>query len=384
MDKLINMEKLIQIAGSETNLYIGAAGLVVLLLLILILLLRSRKRKVQELPEAVEEKVEERIEEEIVPAEKEVAEEVVEKKERVEEKKPRTLEEGLQKTRGSFLKRLNQLFRGGVSPETYEELEALLITADFGVKTTQKLLSRLKKRAAEEGIKDPEGLKRLLAEEILAIFRAIPEKKLPEVKPLVIMVVGVNGTGKTTTIGKLGKYFREQGKSVVFAAGDTFRAAAIEQLEIWADRVGARVVKHQEGSDSAAVFYDAIESAIHRGDDIVIGDTAGRLHTKQNLMDELKKVKRVAGKAMEGAPHEVWLVIDAVTGQNAVRQAQEFNKTLGVTGIILTKLDGTAKGGIVVAIADEFKIPILFVGIGEGEDDLRPFDAEEFVRALLE
>ncbi len=376
------MEKLIELLGGQNNFYIAAGGLVLVLFLILLFLVSSRKRRekkeVEELPVAPEEKVEEAQEER-----REVIEEVIVKEEKPPQK-PKTLEEGLQKTRGSFLKRLNQLFKGGISPETYEELEALLITADFGVKTTQKLLSRLKKRALEEGIKDPESLKKLLANEILSIFNAIPEKKLPEVKPLVIMVVGVNGTGKTTTIGKLGRYFKEQGKSVVFAAGDTFRAAAIEQLEIWAERVGARIVKHQEGSDSAAIFYDAIESALHRGDDIVIGDTAGRLHTKQNLMDELKKVKRVSGKAMEGAPHEIWLVIDAVTGQNAVRQAQEFNKILGVTGIILTKLDGTAKGGIVVAIADEFKIPIIFIGIGEGEEDLRPFDAKEFVKALLE
>lgn len=373
------MDKVMQFFGRPEYFYIAGGSLLLILIVILLWLISKRKKlekregkaPVEEITKVVEKEAEVLPEEEVVPVKP--------------PPRPKTLEEGLKKTRGSFLQKLNQIFKGeAISPETYEELEATLIMADFGVKTTQKLLNILRKRAKDEGIKSPDALKKALYEEILAIFKAIPEHRLPEVKPLVIMVVGVNGTGKTTTIGKLGKMFADEGKKVVFAAGDTFRAAAIEQLEIWADRVGARVVKHQEGSDSAAVFYDAIESAIHKGDDIVIGDTAGRLHTKINLMDELKKVKRVASKAMEGAPHEIWLVIDAVTGQNALRQAQEFNKALGLTGIILTKLDGTAKGGIVVAIADEFKIPILYIGIGEGENDLRPFNAEEFVRALLE
>jgi len=361
------------LAGDPLYLY-SAAGVLVLILILILIFLRVRRKK-KKLPEEQKAELEQPV--------TEVEERRVEEK--VEEVKPRTIKEGLEKTRSSFLSRLNQLLRGEkISPEIYEELEAILITADFGVKTTQKLLSRVRVEAKERGISDPAALKNLLKEKILEILKSVPPHSLPDVKPLVIMVVGVNGTGKTTSIGKLGKYFIDQGKRVVFAAGDTFRAAAIEQLEIWAERVGARIVKHQEGSDAAAVFYDAIESAIHRGDDVVIGDTAGRLHTKVNLMDELRKVKRVSSRAMEGAPHEIWLVIDAVTGQNALRQAQEFNKTLGLTGIILTKLDGTAKGGIVVAIADELKIPILYVGVGEGIGDLKPFSPEEFVEGLFE
>jgi len=262
----------------------------------------------------------------------------------------------------------------------------LLITSDLGVETSMGLLERLGEAVKEESVKEAGELKQWLKTEIQEILEKVESPlEIPggHDGPYVIMVTGVNGTGKTTTIGKLAMRFNQDGKKVMLAAADTFRAAATEQLEIWAGRAGAPVIKHQEGADPSAVAFDAIKAAIARGVDILIIDTAGRLHTKVNLMEELKKVKRIANRELPGAPHETILVLDATTGQNAVLQAKTFNQDLDITGLVLTKLDGTAKGGIIVAISDQFKIPIRFIGVGEKIYDLQPFNAKEFTDALL-
>ena len=290
------------------------------------------------------------------------------------------LKQGLAKTRNQLGSQLNSLFGGGkIDAETYEELETILLTSDIGVADTQKLLDNLKKR-----LEDTSALKTALKAELLAILAPLEVPLQTNIHaPFVIVLAGVNGAGKTTTIGKLAKLFQSQGNSVLIAAGDTFRAAAREQLQVWGERNNMHVIA-SEGGDPAAVIFDAVNSAIAKKIDIVIADTAGRLPTQMNLMDEIKKVQRVIDKAYSGAPHEILLVIDANTGQNAVSQVKAFDDALGVTGLVLTKLDGTAKGGVIAAIAEARPIPIRFIGIGETIDDLRPFSAAEFVDALFD
>jgi fused signal recognition particle receptor len=297
------------------------------------------------------------------------------------------LKQSLSKTRAGFTTKLDQVLLGKkeISGEFLEELEEVLFTSDLGVTTTQELIQKVQEGVVRRELDKPDKLREVLKKEIRAFLHApeVEHKEPAPGEPLVIMMIGVNGVGKTTAIGKTAHLFKEEGKSVMLVAGDTFRAAAIEQLQIWAERVGAEVVKQKEGSDPSAVVYDALSAAVSRKIDVVLIDTAGRLHTKINLMDELEKICRIAGKKLPGSPHEVWLVLDATTGQNAIAQAETFNKALRVTGIILTKLDGTAKGGIVVGICHQLKIPIRFIGIGEKLDDLRPFDASEFVEAIF-
>ncbi|MGE0059534.1 MAG: signal recognition particle-docking protein FtsY [Dehalococcoidia bacterium] len=283
------------------------------------------------------------------------------------------------------------LDRGKIDEELWEELEEVLLGADVGVRTTDKVLTAVRQRVDKERVRDSHDVRAILKDELMVILESVPlTGKLwgddVEVapKPGVILVVGVNGTGKTTSIAKLAHMYRQEGESVVVAAGDTFRAAAIDQLKTWATRVGAQVVAHQEGSDPGAVAYDAVDAAHSRGAGIAIIDTAGRLHTKFNLMEELRKVRRVIERRDPTAPHEVLLVLDATTGQNALIQAKAFSEAVEVTAIALTKLDGTSKGGIVFAISDELGLPVRFVGSGEGEDDLSPFDPEAFVDALFE
>lgn len=298
------------------------------------------------------------------------------------------LRQGLLKTRATLTGRLDQLVFGRkeIDEALLDELEEILFTSDLGVTTTQELIDLVQAAVARKELDNPEKLKSALKEHIHS-FLHVPEVQHDSPgpgEPLVIMVIGVNGVGKTTTIGKVAHHFQEDGKKVVLAAADTFRAAAIEQLIIWGERVGAEVIKQGPGADPSAVVFDAISAAQSRGTDVVLIDTAGRLHTKINLMDELGKIQRVAGRRLLGAPHEVWLVLDATTGQNALSQADMFHKALGVTDIVLTKLDGTAKGGIVVGICHQLGIPVRFIGIGEKIDDLRPFDASEFVNAIFD
>ena len=269
-----------------------------------------------------------------------------------------------------------------IDEDVLDELEELLITSDLGVKTTTDLLYKIRGQVAASELRDTEALKQALKKRMSEML-SVPVKPLPQVSPLVIMVVGINGVGKTTTIAKLCKRIQAEGKKVLLAAGDTFRSAAVEQLTVWAERLGADIVSQPTGSKSSAVTFDAISAAQTRGRDVVIIDTAGRLHTKVNLMDELKKIKRVAGKAMDGAPHHTILVLDGNTGQNALLQAQAFQEAVGVDSIIMTKLDGTAKGGVIVSIANELKIPITHIGLGESFDDLQPFDPEAFTEAIL-
>jgi fused signal recognition particle receptor len=295
------------------------------------------------------------------------------------------LKAGLTKTKKNIVERVESIILNRrIDESTIEEIEEVLISSDVGTKATNEIIGLLKEKVKAGKIKEPEDVKTCLKEEMsLLLGKARPLVKTGD-KPFVILTVGVNGVGKTTTIGKLASRFIAEGNTVILAAADTFRAAAIEQLEIWAKRTGADIVKHQSGSDPAAVAFDAIEAAKHRGTDIVIIDTAGRLHTKSPLMEELKKVNRVIKKSMPGAPQEILLIVDATTGQNALKQAQIFNEALGVTGIALTKLDGTAKGGIIFAIQKEIGIPVKLIGIGEGIDDLKDFDPEQFVKALFE
>ncbi len=304
-----------------------------------------------------------------------------------EETPPADLGPGLARTRQTFLARLGQLFRrGGLDDDDWDELEALLIQADVGVETTATLVRRLRRRVRDEGIREPAGLRQALAEEMVAILETVPAPPpLAEADgPRVVLVVGVNGVGKTTTIAKLAHRYRRQGYTVLLAAADTFRAAAIEQLQIWGERAGVPVIAHQPGADPGAVAYDAVAAALSRGIDLVIVDTAGRLHTKHNLMQELEKVRRVIQRQIPAAPHQVLLVIDATTGQNGLQQARTFASAVRVTHLALAKLDGTAKGGIAFAIAHELGLPIAYVGTGERLEDLAEFDARRFVEALLE
>ena len=295
------------------------------------------------------------------------------------------LKQGLAKTRQQLGGQLASLFGGGkIDAETYEELETILLTSDIGVAATQKLLDNLKKRVKRENLEDTGALKNALKAELLSVLSPLEAPLQTNTHaPFVMMLAGVNGAGKTTTIGKLAKLFQSQGSSVLIAAGDTFRAAAREQLQVWGERNNVHVIA-SEGGDPAAVIFDAVNSAIAKKIDIVIADTAGRLPTQMHLMDEIKKVQRVIDKALPGAPHEILLVIDANTGQNAVSQVKAFDDALGVTGLVLSKLDGTAKGGVIAAIAEARPIPIRFIGIGEAIDDLRPFSANEFVDALFD
>jgi len=293
----------------------------------------------------------------------------------------------LSKTRAGLTERLDQLILGKrkIDEALLEEIEEILFTSDLGVTASHELIGLVRTGVARKELDNPERLKDALKQNIIR-FLDVPEPSynLPGPgEPMVIMVIGVNGVGKTTTIAKAANLFREQDKKVMLVAADTFRAAAVEQLVIWGERAGAEVVRQGHGADPSAVVFDAVNAAVARGVDIVLIDTAGRLHTKVNLMDELRKIHRVTGRRLPGAPHQVWLVLDATTGQNAISQAEMFHKTLGVTGIILTKLDGTAKGGIVVGISRQLGIPIRFIGIGEKIDDLRPFDAEAFVEAIF-
>lgn len=290
------------------------------------------------------------------------------------------LKESLSKTRENFSERIDSLlkFTKKIDDETFEELEELLIASDVGVNTTLELIDKLKEESRK--IKSPEELKEKLKEEIINLF---PESNISLTSPTVMLVVGVNGVGKTTSIGKLANKYKKQGKKVILAAADTFRAAAIDQLEIWGNRVGVDVIKHQEGADPASVLFDALQAGKARKADLIICDTAGRLHTKKNLMEELKKLYRVCQKEYPEANVTSLLVLDATTGQNALIQAKTFKEAVDFQGIILTKLDGTAKGGIVVAIASELKIPVWYIGIGEGIDDLQEFDHQTFVDALF-
>jgi fused signal recognition particle receptor len=296
------------------------------------------------------------------------------------------LKAGLSKTRQGLVGSLDTLFSGEnhIAESIIDELEEILITSDLGVRTVTRLLEDLQGGTRARPCDSVEHVQQFLQEEILEILRTAERPLRVDQKPFVFMVVGVNGVGKTSTIGKLAYHFRDQTERVLFAAADTFRAAAVEQLEIWAHRVGAEVVKHQQGSDPSAVAYDAIHAARARAADLLFIDTAGRLHTQVNLMEELKKIKRIVNREMPDAPQEVLLVLDATTGQNAISQAGLFHEALGITGLALTKLDGTAKGGIIVSISHDLGIPIRYVGVGEDLDDLQPFDAEQFVRALFQ
>lgn len=295
------------------------------------------------------------------------------------------LKSGLSKTKGNLLGKISQVVRlhKKIDQELLDELEEILIKADVGPSTTARIVEGLKKEARENKIEDSEKVTELLKDQVASIMTAGEASSNDLCSPHVIMMIGVNGTGKTTSIAKLAKDFKDQGKKVLVAACDTFRAAAGEQLSIWTERVEVEMVGSMPNQDPASVAFDAIKSACARGFDVVIADTAGRLHTKINLMEELKKIKRVIGKALSGAPHEILLVIDATTGQNGLSQVKMFNDAVGVTGIFLTKLDGTAKGGIMIAIADEFKVPVKYVGLGEKPDDFQRFDPGWFVEALF-
>ncbi|MDH2450805.1 signal recognition particle-docking protein FtsY [Priestia megaterium] len=297
--------------------------------------------------------------------------------------------DGLSKTRNSFSERVNDLVSRyrQVDEEFFEELEEILISADVGVATVLGLIDDLKSEVKRRNIKNPQDVQAVISEKLIDIYESgeeqIGELNMQQNDLTVILFVGVNGVGKTTTIGKIAHKFKQEGKKVVMAAGDTFRAGAIEQLEVWGERVGVDVIKQSAGSDPAAVMYDAVQSAKARKADVLLCDTAGRLQNKVNLMKELEKVKRVIEREIPGAPHEVLLVLDATTGQNALSQAKTFSEATNVTGIVLTKLDGTAKGGIVLAIRNELKLPVKFVGLGEKVDDLQPFDTEQYIYGLF-
>ncbi len=306
-------------------------------------------------------------------------------------KEKETLDQGLQKTKENFLSKITKAIAGksSVDEEVLDELENALVSADVGIDTTVKIIDRIEKRVAKDKYVNTAGLNKILQEEIEAVLVDAPEtsrysfnSELPS-KPYIILVVGVNGVGKTTTIGKLAYNFKKAGKQVLLGAADTFRAAAVEQLTIWSERAGVQIVKQDMGSDPAAVAFDTVQSGVSRGSDIIIIDTAGRLHNKAYLMEELSKIKRVIQKVIPEAPHEVMLVLDGSTGQNALEQAKHFTAATEVTALTITKLDGTAKGGVVLAIANQFKIPVKFIGVGEKMEDLLVFDKHEFVDSLF-
>ncbi len=306
-------------------------------------------------------------------------------------KEKEILEQGLQKTRQGFFAKITRAIAGKskVDEEVLDNLEEALVSADVGIETTVKIIERIEKRVAKDKYMDSSGLNKMLQEEIEQMLVDAPgsnsyafDTELPA-KPYIILVVGVNGVGKTTTIGKLAYHFKNAGKSVLLGAADTFRAAAVEQLTIWSERVGVPIVKQDMGSDPAAVAFDTAQSAVARQSDVVLIDTAGRLHNKSHLMEELSKIKRVIQKLIPNAPHEVLLVLDGSTGQNAIEQAKQFTTATDVTALAITKLDGTAKGGVVLAIADQFRIPVKFIGMGEKMEDLLVFDKHEFVDSLF-
>lgn len=294
------------------------------------------------------------------------------------------IKKGLKKTRDAVVNQIDSMLKSftKIDEELFEELEELLIMGDVGMNTATKITTELRARVKKEGVTDPNEVHRLLREITADMLRGDEELKI-NTKPSVILVIGVNGVGKTTTIGKLANNLRQQGKTVLLAAADTFRAAAIDQLEIWADRAKCEIVKQKEGSDPAAVVYDAISAAKARGADVIIADTAGRLHNKKHLMGELNKISRIIDRELPDADKEFLIVLDATTGQNAVNQAREFKNAAGITGIVLTKLDGTAKGGVVLSIKEELGVPVKYIGVGEQMDDLQPFNADDFAKALF-
>ncbi|TRO23173.1 signal recognition particle-docking protein FtsY [Ectopseudomonas mendocina] len=298
------------------------------------------------------------------------------------------LKQGLSKTSASLGEGMASLFLGKkvIDDDLLDDLETRLLTADVGVEAATAIIGNLTKRVARKELADSGALYKALQEELVTLLKPVEQSLVIDTakQPYVILVVGVNGVGKTTTIGKLAKKLQLEGKKVMLAAGDTFRAAAVEQLQVWGERNNIAVIAQHTGADSASVIFDAVQAAKSRGIDVLIADTAGRLHTKDNLMEELKKVRRVIGKLDDTAPHEVLLVLDAGTGQNAINQAKQFNQTVNLTGLALTKLDGTAKGGVIFALAKQFGLPIRYIGVGEGIDDLRPFEAQAFVQALFE
>lgn len=297
------------------------------------------------------------------------------------------LKAGIQKTRSGLVDRIEDVISGKkeIDADLLEELEYTLITADLGVRTVDDILETIRQRADRSMLSDPSAIRNLIREQLFEVLRASETPiRVVSTPPAVVMVVGVNGSGKTTTIGKLAQRFLGEGRKVLLCAADTFRAAAIEQLEVWAQRAGVEMIRQKTGADPSAVVFDALQAARARGVDYVIVDTAGRLHTKENLMAELEKMRRTCQRVIPGSPHEVWLVLDATTGQNGLEQARKFTESAGTTGIILTKLDGTAKGGVVVAIARELNLPIRFIGVGEKIDDLLPFEPDKFVESLFD
>ncbi|MGA1846662.1 signal recognition particle-docking protein FtsY [Deferribacter abyssi] len=353
--------------------------------------IEEKKTEVLESEELLDENVEDKGDshsEELIKAfERDVVQEIdTSKNEDESQSFFKRLKKGLSKTSDKLVGGIETIFLGKkeIDEDLLEELEELFVTSDVGVNTTLKIIDEVREEVSRKVLKNPEELKNSIKSKILNILSLDNSLKQVDEKPYVILVVGVNGVGKTTTIAKLAKMFKDNGLKTVLAAGDTFRAAAIDQLQVWADRVGVHLIKQKEGSDPAAVIYDAVVSAKSKGVDVLIADTAGRLHTKFNLMNELKKIVRVIKKEIPEAPHEILLVLDATSGQNAVNQAKIFSEAVGVTGIVLTKLDGTAKGGVIVGIVDELKIPVKFIGFGEKIDDLKPFNAQTFVDALFE
>lgn len=295
------------------------------------------------------------------------------------------IKDGLKKTRDSVIGRIDSMLKSftKIDEDLFEELEELLVMGDVGVATAEDICQKLRAKVKETGTTDPEAIRGLLEEVVSEMLRGGQELNL-NTKPSVILVIGVNGVGKTTTIGKMANRFRNDGKKVLLAAADTFRAAAIDQLQIWAHRSGCDIIKQNEGSDPAAVVFDAISAAKARGADVIIADTAGRLHNKKHLMDELAKINRIIDRELPDADKEILLVLDATTGQNAVSQVEHFKEATGITGIVLTKLDGTAKGGIILAIKNTLDVPVKFIGVGEKIDDLQPFDPDEFSKALFD
>lgn len=295
------------------------------------------------------------------------------------------IKEGLKKTRDNVVGQIDSMLKSftKIDEELFEELEELLVMGDVGIATSQKICEELRKKVKKEGVTNPKEVHRLLEEIVAEMLEGGQELNI-NTKPSVILVIGVNGVGKTTTIGKLANNLREDGKKVLLSAADTFRAAAIDQLEVWAERSGCDIIKQNEGSDPAAVVFDSIHAAKKRKADVIIADTAGRLHNKKHLMDELSKISRIIDRELPDADKEVLLVLDATTGQNAVNQAREFKNAAGITGIVLTKLDGTAKGGVVLSIKEELDVPVKYIGVGEQIDDLQPFNPQEFAKALFE
>jgi fused signal recognition particle receptor len=371
---------------------------VVTVVIVVVLLVRRRAEKTlpppaeEPVPEAEEERPAEAVavEEPEPEAEEERPAEAVAVEEPEKEsalQRILSIRRGLKATRGGFVSRLRSIFKGRteLTEDVTESIEEVLITSDVGTRTAQIFIDRIQESLPEQDMGDVGKVWQFIREESLRMLAVdVEPAEVPEGEPRTILVLGVNGVGKTTTIGKLAARYLGEGRKVLLAAGDTFRAAAVEQLEIWGQRIGCPVVKGKQGADPSSVVFDAIKQAQEQGIDDVIVDTAGRLHTKTPLMEELKKIRRVMGKAQAGAPHEVFLVLDATTGQNGVMQARTFLSSLDVTGIVLTKLDGTAKGGVILGISQELRIPVRYIGVGEGVDDLRPFDPEEFVAAMFD